>query len=262
MGGLKATGLFFDRGGDFSLGPLDITVPQRGLCSVIGPNGGGKSTLLKLLAGVLRPARGTVLLEGRFLSDLSRRDTAARIGYLPQEVGALYDFSVEAMVAMGMFALDGGRRHRPSGCGPATCAMEKTRVIHLKNRSFSSLSGGEKQRVLLASVWSRDPAYLLLDEPTSGLDPHHGVTVFRMLQEATRHHCGALVVSHDINLAAAFSDSMIFMDQGRILAEGLPDEVLDSEAVREAYGGSMGVWPHPDGKKGRVLLPERGSLSA
>ncbi|TYT73505.1 ABC transporter ATP-binding protein [Desulfobotulus mexicanus] len=257
MGELRGEALEFSRENDFLLGPVDVEVQQKGLCCIIGPNGGGKSTLLQILAGVLRPDKGKVLLEGRPVAQLQRRDVAVRVGYLPQVVRSLYAFRTDAVVAMGRFPVDGGHIGRASAREAAMAAMEKTGILHLKGRFLSDLSGGERQRVLLASVLCRNPDYLLLDEPTTGLDPHHGAEFFSLLQKETRSSSGALVVSHDINLAAAFADNLIFMDQGRILARGKPADVMNSEVLARAYGRSMAVWSHPDGRGGRVLLPER-----
>ncbi|MDY0162925.1 ABC transporter ATP-binding protein [Desulfobotulus sp.] len=258
MEGLRAQNLFFARKNTFSLGPLNLDLPQRGLCCIVGPNGGGKSTLLQLLAGILRPSEGRVFLHGKPLEQMNRRQVAAQLGYLPQEVRPLYTFQVQEVVAMGRFCLDGGSGGRqPSTQKAVVEAMGKTATAHLARRSFSRLSGGERQRVLLASVLSRHPRILLLDEPSTGLDPHHGADFFRRLRMESQKDILALVVSHDINLAATFGDRMIFMNEGRILADGKPEEVLRSEALMQAYGSSMVCWPHPDQKGGAVLLPLR-----
>ncbi|MDY0162999.1 ABC transporter ATP-binding protein [Desulfobotulus sp.] len=261
MQGLRAEGLCFSRRDGFSLGPLDFKMVKKEFCCIVGPNGGGKSTFLQLLAGVLPPEKGQILLNGLPLGTLLRKEVAGKLGYLPQEVRPLYSFNTESVVAMGRFCVDGGHLGASSTRKAVFAAMEKTRVAHLRGRSFSRLSGGERQRVLLASVLCRQPEMLLLDEPTTGLDPHHGAEFFRLLKRECRDHFAALVVSHDLNLAAVFADRMVFIDKGGILADGPPHEVLQSRALTDAYGKFMRFWPHPDNEGGFVLLPEREKAS-
>lgn len=257
MEGLRAEHLFFSRRAGFSLGPLSFSLHPGELCCIVGSNGSGKSTFMQLLAAVLPASGGELFVQGLPLKGMNRREIAARLGYLPQEVRSLYTFSVERVVAMGRFCLDGGQHGKRVSREAVIGAMEKTETLHLAKRSFATLSGGERQRVLLASVLSRKPEILLLDEPSTGLDPHHGADLFRRLREAAGEGNAVLVVSHDINLAAAFGHRMVFMEGGKILADGSPEVVLRSGALAASCGGSMACWPHPDGRGGSVLLPLR-----
>lgn len=259
---LSGASLCFDRGDAFALGPVDLAVSEGGLSCIVGPNGAGKSTLLSLLAGVETPGSGVITLFGEALKAMDRKAIARKIGYLPQNVQSVYSYTAKQVVAMGRFALDGGSLTASSVQESVVAAMEKTGTTHLMDRGFSRLSGGERQRVLLASVLVRNPALLLLDEPTTGLDPHHAFRFFDLLTRETGKGTAALVVTHDLNLAAATADHLILMANGRILAEGRPETVLTEDRIARAYGIGVAVWPHPDGSGRPVVLPGNGEKGA
>lgn len=254
---LKAENLFFERKGGFSLGPLSLDCGEGEILALVGPNGGGKSTLLALLAGILKPFLGEIFLNEESLGKKERKGIAREIGFLPQRVAPGYTFSAGEVVSMGLFSMDRGGLEKPDVSEAVLRAMEKTLTSSFYERPFQELSGGEQQRVLLSSLLVRSPEILLLDEPTSDLDPHHGVEFFRLLKKESASGLSAIVACHDVNLATTFSDRMIFMDHGKILASGKPSAILEESVFVEACAMGMKVWPHPDGKGGFVLLPER-----
>lgn len=257
MGRLRAETLFFRRSKIFFLGPLSLDCEAGEILALVGPNGGGKSTLLSLLAGVLKPQEGEVLLNGERLGNKSAREIARTIGYLPQKIAPFYSFPAAEVVAMGRFSLDGGNLDNPAVSDAVRRAMEKTGTTALYHRPFQELSGGEQQGVLLASLLVRNPEILLLDEPTSGLDPHHGVAFFKLLlSESRASGLSAMVACHDLNLASAFADRVVLMNRGQNFSLGTPEEVFQGKFFQESFGGGLKVWPHPDGRGGLILLPE------
>jgi len=240
---------------------LNLTIAAGELVAVVGPNGAGKSTLLALLAGWLRPQGGSVELEGRPLARWSARRRAQRLAYLPQDAAPFYDLTVEEVVAAGRHP------HLPPWSPPAprdreilASVLGATDTAHVRRRPFSTLSGGERQRVLVASVLAQEPAVLLLDEPTASLDPHHRVEVFRLLRAAVAEGRGVAAVTHDLNLASLFADRVVLMVEGRVLRKGAPEEVLDGEVLRRAYGPELVVVPHPTSGRPAVL-PDAGEAS-
>ncbi|MFJ9609825.1 ABC transporter ATP-binding protein [Kitasatospora sp. NPDC101176] len=210
---------------------------------LVGPNGSGKSTLLRCVYRALRPAAGAVLLDGAELHALPAREAARRVAALPQEHSAEFDFTVAEVVAMGRLP----HRSGLGGPGPddrARCARALRRVgaEHLAGRGFPSLSGGEKQRVLIARALVQDPRLLVLDEPTNHLDIAHQLDVLALVREAGPTVLTAL---HDLNLAAGHCDLLYVLRAGRIVASGPPAEVLRPDLLAEVFGVRATPVRHP-----------------
>lgn len=231
---------------------------RAGTCTgVVGPNGSGKSTLLKLAAGVLTPEAGEVRIDGVPLAGLRRRDIALRLGYLPQEAPALYDFTVGEVAAMGRYA------HQDGGPGLNTArdveavaaALRAVAMDGLAGRPLSHLSGGERRRALIAAVLAQEPRAVLLDEPTAGLDPHHAAALFRLLHRLAATGLAVLIVTHDLNLASLFCGRLVLVDRGAVAQEGSPREVLTPESLRRLYGDELLVRAHPQCADRPVVLP-------
>jgi iron complex transport system ATP-binding protein len=236
------------RDGDTPFALHDISLDIRGgsLAGLLGPNGCGKTTLLKLLAGLDRPEHGTVALDGRPLSDLPRRIAARRVAVVPQETHPAFDYSAIEMVLMGRhphlgaFELEG-----PRDLAIAHDAMEATGTAHLAHRAYMTLSGGEKQRVIIASALAQEPAVLLLDEPTASLDLGYQIEVASLLRRLNRERGMTMVMAtHDLNLAASICDTIVLMRDGRVLAQGSADDALTPATVRALYGVDADVRFH------------------
>ncbi len=215
--------------------------------AVIGPNGAGKSTLLKLLDGILQPQQGRVLLKDRPLAEYSRRQLARLVGYVPQEFPAAFHFTVQEVVLMGRFPyqpLLGGTRAEDYRV--AREAMQITDCLHLSERHFTTLSGGEKQRVILASALCQEPEVLLLDEPTTALDLKHQVHFYRILRQLQRDHkLTIVVVTHDVNLAGLFAERVLVLKEGRVVADGPVETVLTRERLEAVYETPLTLVKHP-----------------
>jgi iron complex transport system ATP-binding protein len=222
--------------------------------SIIGPNGSGKSTLLRIASGVLEPLEGTILLNGKNMFKLKRRSIAKSLGYLPQEIVSLYDFTVEQVVRMGRYPhTQGFGTLENIDFSVVEECLDLTEMSSLKDRPLSRLSGGEKKRAFLASVLAQKPEILLLDEPTSALDVHHQVQFFRLLQSLSRDGMGVAVVTHDINLASLFSDRLMILSEGEPVVFGPPAKVLTASTVRTVYGEDILMGSHPETGRPTIL---------
>jgi iron complex transport system ATP-binding protein len=226
---------------------VSMAVARGDLVGILGPNGSGKTTLLKLLAGTLKPLAGSVRLDGQPLATRSRRELARRIAFVPQETFAPFDFTVLDIVLMGRFphlgtfALEG-----PADLAIARQALEATGTGAFESRSFGTLSGGEKQRVVIASALAQSPELLLLDEPTASLDLGHQLDVQVLLRGLNRDRAVTMVLStHDLNFAAGLCRHLVLIRNGRVLAAGATDTVLTPEAVKQLYGVDADVAMHP-----------------
>jgi iron complex transport system ATP-binding protein len=226
----------------------DVTFEIRrgGMVGLLGPNGSGKSTLLRIIDGMLKPASGRVLIDGEDVSTLTRRALARRIAVIPQETHAAFDFSALDIVLMGRYAhlgpleLEGGDDLRI-----ARQAMRATGTAQLESRSFDTLSGGEKQRVVIAGALAQTSDVLLLDEPTASLDLRYQLDIAALLRSLNRDRGTTMLLStHDLNLAAAVCSELVLLRGGRALAVGPTDTVLTTSAVRQLYDVEAEVQPH------------------
>jgi iron complex transport system ATP-binding protein len=216
---------------------VSLAVPRGSFTGLLGPNGCGKTTLLKLLSGVLHPDSGRVALGGQGLSEMSRRLVASRIASVPQETHPAFDYTCMEMVLMGRhphlgpFQLEG-----PGDLAIARDALAATGTAHLADRPYMTVSGGEKQRVVIASALAQEGEVLLLDEPTASLDLGFQLEVALLLRQLNRDRGVTMVLAtHDLNLAASLCDTLVLMRDGRVLTQGATREVLTPEAVRLLY---------------------------
>ena len=214
---------------------------------VIGPNGCGKSTLIRALTGILKPTAGQVYLKGENIQSLSRRDMARHIAVIPQDTGFFFGFSVLEMVLMGRTPhLKRLQRAGKRDHALALEALQKTDLLPLKDRKLTELSGGERQRAVIARALAQEPEILLLDEPDSHLDIGHQMEVFDLLRELNCIQSLTLFcVSHNLNLAAAYCHRLMLMQAGRIVATGTPADVITPEHIYALYGIHAAVHPSP-----------------
>ncbi|HNR29856.1 MAG TPA: ABC transporter ATP-binding protein [Candidatus Hydrogenedentes bacterium] len=227
----------------------DVAATVRGgaVAGIVGPNGSGKSTLLRLLCGLLEPGSGRVTLDGRPLASFRPRERARSLAFLPQGVQPVFLLSAFEVVCLGRYphvgALAGPSSH---DLEVARRCMRDTATDDIRHRSFMELSGGERQRVLLASILAQEPELLLLDEPTAALDIHHETEVFTLLARLAGDGYGVGVVTHDLNLAARFCDTMVLLSREHAVAAcGAPEAVLREETLSAAYGARIRVGAHP-----------------
>ena len=226
---------------------VSLAVPRGSFTGLLGPNGCGKTTLLKLMAGVLRPASGSVTLEGRSLADMPRRAAARHMAVVPQDTHPAFDYTALEIVLMGRHPhLRPTQLEGPGDLAIAHQSLESTGTLHLAHRPFTSLSGGERQRVVIASALAQQPDVLLLDEPTASLDLGYQLEVASLLRRLSREHAVTMVMAtHDLNLAASMCDTLALLRDGRLLRHGSTAAVLTSDSVRRLYDVDADVQFHP-----------------
>lgn len=233
---LRAEGVTLDHGRGPVSTDLDLQIARGSFTVIIGPNACGKSTLLRALAGLLPPTTGQVQLEGRDLGDWSSRQAAARLGLLPQTATAPDGIGVAELVARGRFAHQRLLRQWSRQDQQAVDeALDRTGTTELADRRVDELSGGQRQRVWIAMVLAQQSPTILLDEPTTFLDIAHQIEVLNVLHTLHRQERTVVAVLHDLNQAARYATCLVAMDEGRIVAEGEPAEVLTAELVRDVF---------------------------
>ncbi|HEY0704994.1 MAG TPA: ABC transporter ATP-binding protein [Candidatus Acidoferrales bacterium] len=239
----------------FTLGPVSLEAKERELIAILGPNASGKSTLLKLLAGLLKPLSGRVEVDGDEVSDLELRVRAQRIALVAQESELLFPLRVWEYVLQGRYPY--GKRLRfesDEDCLLAGNALAQVGADGLRDRWMDQLSGGEKQRVILARALAQQPSLLLLDEPTQHLDIGGKVELLRRLRKlADEHRYTVVVVTHELNLAAEFSDRIALMHNGKCLRMGTPAEVYEGELLQQVFEAPLEVEMRTSGRP-RVIL--------
>jgi iron complex transport system ATP-binding protein len=221
----------------FSYGLHDATfdLPSSGFVTIAGPNGAGKSTLLGILAGLRHPYGGECAYRNVEVRRWRRRDFSRQVAFLPQSVKLEFPFTAEQVVFMGRTPYADGWFESQQDHEAVTRAMATTDATAFAARDFRSLSGGEKQRVILASALAQEPETLLLDEPTTFLDLKHQLAMYKLLHSLSKRML-VVAVTHDLNLALRFSDRVIVMENGRIAAQGPPQEALAPALIDQVFG--------------------------
>ena len=226
---------------------VSLTVRPGEFLSLVGPNGSGKTTLLRLLDRIFIPNRGTILLGDQPFAKFSRRAIARRIAFVPQDNSIQFPFTVAEIVLMGRSPHTGGMAFENAHDRDVAAEMMRlTDIAGFADQPITNLSGGERQRVFIARALAQQPEIILLDEPTAHLDIAHQVEMFRIIKRLnTESGLTVLSVSHDLNLAAAYSDRIAMMVGGRLAALGPPAEVLTGDLIREEFRTPVIVDTHP-----------------
>lgn len=233
---------------------VDVEVRSGEVLALVGPNGAGKSSLLSLLVGDLAPTSGTVLLDGRPVTEHRPRELARRRGVLLQENRLSFPFEVLDVVRMGRAPWQGTALEDDDDAAVAR-AMDATEVRHLARRSFPTLSGGEKSRASFARVLAQGARAIFLDEPTAALDIRHQERTLTLARESAQAGDAVVVVLHDLSLAAAYADRLLLIAGGRVVAHGPPADVLDAALLSRVYEHPVEVVERADGSL--LVLPVR-----
>lgn len=241
---------------------VSVTLSPGTMTAILGPNSAGKSTLLRLLLGLLTPASGRIVLDEREIRLASRQEFAKRVAYVPQRPEVAFSFSVESVVAMGLYAGDRGA-HAPI----VRRALERMEIAERAADDFATLSAGQQQRVALARALAQLDApiaasrLLLADEPVSAMDPKYAVHAMRVLGELRSSNTAVAVVLHDLTLAARFCDHAVLLSEaGRVIAAGETANVLTGGALRAAFDLDFASVPDPASSTAPTLwlaLPDR-----
>jgi iron complex transport system ATP-binding protein len=232
---LRIADLTFERSGRRILDAIAVEFASSQVTAVLGPNGAGKSTLLGCMAGLLRASHGTVDLDGAPLNTLAADERARRIAFLPQIPEVSWPVDVATLVALGRIPF----RHRSSDAENEAAvrrAMQATRTTQWAERTVTTLSGGERARVLLARVLAGESDWILADEAFAGLDPAHQFEAADLLRALAAQGHGIVLTIHDLALAARIADRVVVLHRGRIVADGTPEAALTPPTLREVYG--------------------------
>jgi iron complex transport system ATP-binding protein len=232
---LEAEALTVRLGGRAVLKGLGLSLRRGEVAAIVGPNGAGKSTLLACLAGLRRPDAGAVRFDGGPVAALSPRDRARRIGYLPQSPEIAWRLDVHTFVRLGRTAHRGLFGETPADALAVDQALESTGMTAFAGRDITTLSGGERARVLIARALAGEPDWLLADEPLTGLDLSHQLDAADLLRRTARTGMGVAVSLHDLTFAARVADRVVLMANGRILADGPPLAALAPASLACAY---------------------------
>jgi iron complex transport system ATP-binding protein len=237
-----------DYSSEVVIGPVDVEIPARGLTALVGPNGAGKSTTLTMIGRLLGMDSGTIEIAGYDISSTKSSDLAKIVSILRQENHFVTRLTVRQLVGFGRFPYSGGRLTQEDEA-QISRAVDFLNLTDLENRFLDELSGGQRQRAYVAMVLAQDTEYLLLDEPLNNLDAQHSVQMMQMLREAASELGRTVViVMHDINFAAAYSDYIVAMDQGRVAYHGTPETIITDEVLSDVFRTPVRVIDGPTGK--------------
>ncbi len=231
---------------------LSLRIGKNEFVGIIGPNGGGKSTLLRSMCGILSPWQGEILINGKSITSMNKKEIARKIGYVPQFSSFVFPFTCEEIVLMGRYAHKKDRKRDYEVVG---WAMELTDTIKLGKRRIDELSGGELQRVVIARAIAQEPDILLLDEPTSHLDINHQMDIFKLLDSLKKKGITIIAVLHNLNLASEHCKRIVVIKDGKILYDESPERVINKNVIKSVYGVEISIIRNPSSNLPLVLPP-------
>lgn len=257
---LEVHNLSFKVGTTFLLQNISFTVGAGEVLAIVGPNGAGKSTLLKLLAGEAKPFFGDIYLLGNKLSSFSLIEKARCRAVMTQNIGISFPFTSREVVMMGRTPHNNGNETKKDS-EIVDYAMSATNSLDFATKNYTTLSGGEKQRTILAKtaaqIWpmGKQPSLMLLDEPTSSLDIHQQHQILRFVRNFASFGIAIVIILHDLNLAAQYSDTVLLLSKGQIIDKGDPSSILTSQAIYKAFSLEAEVLSHPS-LKHPIVVPK------
>lgn len=253
---LEVKNLTFAYNGRNILKDLEFSLDDGEIAAVVGPNGSGKTTFLKCLHNLLEPSAGTIMLDGKDIDSYSHRGLARIVGRLPQQAPDDVPFTSREVVLIGRTPYLGWfGQEKKKDIEIVRWAMDVTDTEDLADREFNRLSGGEKQRVMLAKVLAQQPRLLLLDEPSAHLDLHHQVEILERISELHQELKMAVIfVSHDINLAALYGFRIDVLAGGNIQASGRPDQIINAAQIRDIFKLDVEIIQHPTRNVPQLLI--------
>lgn len=247
MPAIRIENLWFSYGDHRVLREVSLSIREGEFFGIVGPNGSGKTTLLKILSGVLRNYSGEVSVFERSLKEISQRELARLVAVVPQESSLAFPFTVMEVVLMGRSVhLGAFSFERESDIEIARRSLRETDTIHLASRRLPELSGGEKQRVIVARALAQQPKILLLDEPTAFLDIRHEFDIYRLLRRLnTAEKLTVVVVCHNLNLASQYCSRLLMLKEGQVFRIGSPREILTASNIEAVYQAPVRVQEIP-----------------
>ncbi len=228
---------------------INIVVRSGEIISIVGPNGAGKSTLLKCMAGIVKPCRGSIKYNNIDIISLDERRRAKIVGYLPQYIPMIFPLTVYEAILLGRihsFNIKPSKRDKEI----VEKIITEFRLNGMRYRYLNELSGGERQRIHLARLFAQDPHIMLLDEPEANLDVRFQLEILERVRKWAKDYGRiAIMAIHDLNIAIKFSDRVIVLNGGRIIADGSPSEIIDSNLIEKVYGTRLEVFKTPYGPR-------------
>lgn len=243
MYALKVEGLKFGYEEKIVLDNVSFKIEKGKFVSIIGPNGSGKSTLLKTLNNIYHPWEGNIYIEGKNIKAFKKKELAKKIALVPQDTNIDYEFTVEDVVLMGRHPYKGRfQKEDKDDYEIIDEALEMTNTKHLRGRMITEISGGERQRVIIAKALAQNPSIILLDEPTSHLDINHQIETLNLLRKLNKERGTTIIlVIHDINLGVRYSDEIIMLNKEKIVSIGSPEDVITKENIELAYNIEVAI---------------------
>jgi iron complex transport system ATP-binding protein len=248
---------------DWVIDGLTFDIEAGEILGIVGPNGSGKTSLLKLLAKVLKPHAGDIVLFGRDLVTMPQVEAARTVAFVPQESPQVFSFTVMETILMGRYPHHHGATwsagfswESAEDLSIAEQAMQDTDIVHLAARPVTDLSGGEHQRCMIARALAQAPQVLLLDEPTAFLDLQHQIAICGIVRRLKEERgLTVVLVSHDLNLASQYCDRILMLKAGALFRLGTPHDVIDADILRTVYDCDVLIDRHPESGVPRVTMP-------
>ena len=263
MVGLQISQVSFSYLNGLVLRDIDLSIKAGEMVGLLGPNGSGKTTLLKLASGVLKPVRGEIRLDGSSLSRLNRKAIARSVAVVPQQFHIPFAFTAGEVVMLGRIPFlkpfaEEGALDKQLVAG----ALELVGISKLRERRFDELSGGERQKVILAMALAQQPSLLLLDEPILHLDIAHQVEILELVRSLnTERGITVVAAMHDLNLAALYFSRLVMLNEGSVVADGTPAQVLTGARIMEVFSALVNVELHPATGVPHIMVMPKGSNS-
>jgi len=234
---------------------IDFEFRKNCFYGIIGPNGSGKTTLLKNITKILLPQKGTIFINNEDIIDMKNIKVAKIISVVPQSTNLEFEFSVMDVVLMGRNPhIRRFNSESATDIEIAKKAMDLTNTWHLREKSITKISGGERQRVIIARAIAQQAKIMLLDEPVSQLDIHHQVEILNIIKDLNRREMITVItVLHDLNLASQYCDYLLLMDEGKVIKHGLPEQIITPENILKAYGIKVYITKNPITKSPLVI---------
>lgn len=254
---IEVKDLYFNYDKNIVLDKMSFNIKEGTFVSVIGPNGSGKTTLLKNLSSILVPTRGSILFKGKDIRKYKKRELAKCMAYVPQNIATDFEFTVMDIVLMGRSPYMGlFQSENAKDIQLAIDAMKMTNILSFKDKKITQISGGERQRAIIACALTQTPEVMLLDEPVSNLDIQHQIEIMGILKKLNRSsNMTVITVLHDLNLAAEYSDVVMLIKDGALIQSGSPVEVITSANIAMAYNTNICMTTNP--KTGNLhIIPE------
>lgn len=261
MVSLQVQRVFFSYLDGLVLHDINLSIKAGEMVGLLGPNGSGKTTLIKLASGVLKPDQGEIKLDGSSLSQLSRKSIARSVAVVPQQFNIPFAFTTAEVVMLGRTPfLRAFAEESEIDKQLVSNALELVGISGLRERRFDELSGGERQKVILAMALAQQPKLLLLDEPTVHLDITHQVEILELVRRLNVERGLTIIAAmHDLNLASLYFDRLVLLKEGRVSVDGTPAQVLTEARIREVFSALVKVEPHPVTGVPHIVIMPKGS---